>query len=156
MDFGTTSKEIVSRFFGVNPGTVSVWLAEGCPGSPGRYPLDEILQWVKHNRWCQSSDPLLAGGDSANLERYRGVKADLAELDLQERRGMLVDQDTVKPVFLQSLGFISSAIEQLDRQYGNDAFAIALAGWDQIERHISEMPDDEESTENVSKNRKDS
>lgn len=142
MDFDTTSKEIVSRFFGVDPGTVSAWLAEGCPGSPGKYSLDEILQWVKRNRWCQSSDPLMAGGDSANLERYRGVKADLAELDLQERRGTLVDQDTVKPVFQQSLGFISSAIENLDRQYGNDAFAIALEGWNQTQRYVSELPND--------------
>ena len=55
-----------------------------------------MLQWAKINRWCKSADPLLAGGDSDNLERYRGVKADLAELDLEERKGVLIEPDEVR------------------------------------------------------------
>ena len=38
-----------------------------------------------------SDDPLLADGDSPALERYRLAKAKHAELDLEHRRGELID-----------------------------------------------------------------
>ncbi|WP_298865015.1 hypothetical protein [uncultured Gimesia sp.] len=132
-----------ARFFNVSTKTIQIWLGEGCPGKRGAYPLNEMVQWVKNNRWCKSSDPLLAGGDSDNLERYRGVKADLAELDLDERKGTLIDPDLVRDAYVQSLRFIRDAAEQIDRQYGNDAFLIIYEAWERAEKYImKELADD--------------
>lgn len=106
------------------------------------------MEWAKVNRWCKSSDPMLAGGDSDNLERYRGVKADLAEMDLQERRKEMVNLDVVRPVFLNALVYIRNCGEKLDRQFGNEALAILLDAWDQATDYIShEFADDDEDRE---------
>lgn len=102
-----------------------------------------MLQWAKINKWCKSADPLLAGGDSDNLERYRGFKADLAEIDVQERREEMVNLEKVKPVFLKSLGFIKAMGEKLDRRFGNEALEILLEGWEQSTEYIKhEFGDD--------------
>lgn len=106
------------------------------------------MEWAKVNRWCKSSDPMLAGGDSDNLERYRGVKADLAEMDLQERRRQMVNLEAVKPAFIGALSHIKNAGEKLDRQFGNEALAILLDAWDQAMDFIEhELPDDDEDRE---------
>lgn len=107
-----------------------------------------MLQWAKINKWCKSADPLLAGGDSDNLERYRGVKADLAEIDLQERRSEMINIENVRPAFIRSLGFMKAAGEKLDRQFGNEALEILLEGWEQARESIrNDLGDDSEHGE---------
>lgn len=147
-DFNESTIAACARFFSVSERTISYWLAEGCPGERGRYPLPEMVEWAKANKWFKSSDPMLAGGDSDNLERYRGLKADLAEMDLQERRQQMVNLDAIKPAFIGALGHIKNAGEKLDRQFGNEALAILLDAWDQAMEYIAkELPDDEETPE---------
>lgn len=140
--FNVTTIAECARFFDVSTRTISDWLATGCPGRNKEYPLDKMLQWAKINRWCKSADPLLAGGDSDNLERYRGVKADLAELDLEERKGTLIEPEEVRDTYIQSLRFIRDAAEQIDRQYGNDAFLIIHEAWERAERYVMDELND--------------
>lgn len=103
------------------------------------------MEWAKVNRWCKASDPLMAGGDSDNLERYRGAKADLAEMDLHERRKQMVNLDVVRPAMLTALDFMKDAGEKLDRQFGNEALAILLDAWDQATEYVKhELADDDE------------
>jgi hypothetical protein len=90
------------------------------PGKPGRYDLAEILAWLRSDGpWrarggdllTGSDDPLLAvGGDSPNLERYRLARAQLAELELETKRGSVFPRDVARSV----LGRIAS----LWRRYG--------------------------------------
>src|SRR4051812_14117329 len=56
----------------------------------GTYNAAELVKW-QVARTASPDDPLLAGGDSPNLERYRKAKAELAEMDAAERRGQLAD-----------------------------------------------------------------
>jgi len=112
---------VCARFFGVSERTIAYWLGEGCPGERGNYPLPAMVEWVKLNKWCPSSDPMLAGGDSDNLERYRGARADLAEHDLQDRKETLIDPVAVRDVFLHSLRFYDDCIEQLRERFGDHA-----------------------------------
>lgn len=119
--FNEKSISAVAKFFKVSQRTVSAWLADGCPGESGRFPLPQMVEWVKANRWCPSSDPLLTGGDSDNLERYRGARADLAEHDLQDRKETLIHPIAVRDVFLHSLRFYDNCIEQLRERFGDDA-----------------------------------
>lgn len=141
-EFGVSTQGECARFFKVSTKTIQTWTNEGCPGRSGNYPLSEMLQWAKYNKWCKSADPLLAGGDSDNLERYRGVKADLAELDLEERKGTLIEPDEVRDTYVQSLRFIRDAAEQIDRQYGNDAFLIIHEAWERAEKYVMDELDD--------------
>ncbi len=145
--FEVATQAECAKFFGLSSRTIQIWISEGCPGQKGAYPLDAMLQWGKNNKWCKSSDPLLAGGDSDNLERYRGVKADLAEIDLQERQGEMVNMTAVRPAFITSLGFMKAAGEQLDRQYGNDALNILLEAWENAINHIKDAFGDDETNE---------
>ncbi|WP_298860940.1 hypothetical protein [uncultured Gimesia sp.] len=138
-----TQKELADSI-GIGERTFAAWLKEGCPGEPKNYVIRDVVEWAKVNKWFPSSDPMLAGGDSDNLERYRGVKADLAEIDLQERKGVLIDPDKVRDVYVQSLRFIRDAAEQIDRQFGNEAFLIISEAWDRAEKYtIEELADDE-------------
>lgn len=107
-----------------------------------------MMEWAKVNRWCKASDPLMAGGDSDNLERYRGAKADLAEMDLHERRKQMVNLEVVRPAMLTALDFMKDAGEKLDRQFGNEALAILLDAWDQATEYVKhELADDDEDSD---------
>ena len=63
------------------------------PRNPdGSYNAQAVAAWIKQGV-APDGDPLMAGGDSPSLERYRAAKADLAEMDAKVRRGQLVDVD---------------------------------------------------------------
>jgi DNA-binding XRE family transcriptional regulator len=60
----------------------------------GTYDARELVKWaLARERANATDDPLLTGGDSPNLERYRKAKAELAEMDAAERRGQIVSVD---------------------------------------------------------------
>lgn len=62
--------------------------------------LDVIVERrvAEQSRPVVSDDPLLADGDSPGLERYRMAKAKHAELDLELRRGELIDVSKCRDV----------------------------------------------------------
>ncbi len=95
----------------------------------GTYHGRNIVAWLlAHEAAKATSDPLLVGNDSPNLERYRKAKAELAEMDAGERRERLVDmgallewwQSEVAPV-------IRKAIEGIERQWPEAAKIITAA-----------------------------
>lgn len=67
----------------------------------------------------KETDPLLDGGDSPGLERYRNAKADLAEMERDERRGKVIPSDEILPSLQQAAGAMRQAIEHAVRLYGN-------------------------------------
>lgn len=130
-----------AQFLGINRRQFQDYIAKGCPGSRGNYPLKEIVQWVRHNVWCKRQvvgEELLEGPVSPALERFREARANLAELDLREREGELVDRETVHTGVVAIAGLVRSAGEQLQRQYGADAQAILDDALDDAEREIQE------------------
>ncbi len=66
------------------------------PGRPVLVRVQAVLEMIITRRVAEQSrpttdDPLLSDGDSPGLERYRLAKAKHAELDLEHRRGELID-----------------------------------------------------------------
>ena len=100
LDFSRLNQGQVAEACGVTPGAVRAWR---CPrNSDSTYSLPAVIAWrvAEAERKAAaraSSDPLLVGpGDSVNLERYRGVKADLATLELEQKRGEVVDVSAMR------------------------------------------------------------
>ena len=76
------------------------------------------------------------GTSSAALERWRTAKAGLAELDLEQRRGDLVDPREFNRLLLRFTTILRGCGETLQRQYGADAQSLLDEGIDEIEREI--------------------
>ena len=97
------------------------------------------------------SDPLL-NGDSPALERYRNTKADLAEMDRDVRRGLLVPIDELEAVLMTYCASVRQAIERVQREFGNAPAEIineALREWRaNIEKLIAVYRDKQNSRAN--------
>ncbi|HUS46012.1 MAG TPA: hypothetical protein VM219_08285, partial [Phycisphaerae bacterium] len=75
--------------------TIGNWIAAGCPRNPdGRFDLVCVAAWLAAERRKKklpvAEDPLLIGGNSRALERYRRWKAKNEELTFQQRSGELI------------------------------------------------------------------
>lgn len=70
-------------------------------------------------REAANGDQLLAG-DSPALERYRLAKAKHAELDLENRRGQLIDRTKCREVLGRWAAILRRTGEVLSSRYGND------------------------------------
>ena len=102
-------------------------------GSAGLYNARDLLAW-KAGPAAGSDDPLLTGGDSPNLERYRAAKADLAEMDALERRGRLVDVDAFAEWWGTEVAApMRRAVETLQSRFGADAAEIVAAALRKVE-----------------------
>jgi hypothetical protein len=143
----TTQKEVAS-FLRINRRTFAEWQGEGCPGTAGSYPLDEIVAWAKANKWCRSDDPLLAGGDSPALEEYRRQRAELARMDVAERKKNLLKRDEIEAFLMRFCGILRGAGERLQRSHGATAHAILDKALDDCDALISSefcSPEDDDS-----------
>lgn len=121
------------------------------PGKPRKYDLAEIIQWrLKYVEQLsapkESDDPMLAGGDSPALERYRNARADLAEMDKADREGRTVDAEKVKIALLFIADDMNELGEHYQRQNNKSAFDLLqqqigkIRG--RIENLIGDTPDD--------------
>jgi hypothetical protein len=83
---------------------------------------DPVACWVwdrqrhKQELVDRSGDPLMAGEESDNLERYRGVRADLATLELEQKRGGLVDRADAEAEWRDVWGHVRRVLEVIGRQ----------------------------------------
>ena len=125
--------------------TFQLWVKQGCPGKPGRYPLAEIVQWLRSSGpWRPYAkgavdDELLAIGDSPGLERYRLAKAALAELELQERQRTLLPVDQMRAVLLRWSTLVRRLSERLAKRFGAEASAAVNDCLDECGRVIDEL-----------------
>jgi phage terminase Nu1 subunit (DNA packaging protein) len=121
----------VAEVFSVNLDTVNRWRAEGMPGDRGSWVLHDISTWLRsEGPWRQNAkaqiadtDPLLEDGDSPALERYRLAKAKLAELDLETRKGQLIERDKARDIFSRWAVLVRRMGERLSKRFGPDAAA---------------------------------
>ena len=91
------------------------------------------------------SDPLLVGGPSPALEDYRRQKAELAKLDLAERRDDLVNLAEFRDVHQRAARVLRKTGEQLQRQCGHDAWQIFDEGLVAAAKEIDGYFDSRES-----------
>jgi phage terminase Nu1 subunit (DNA packaging protein) len=131
-----TKNEIARRVFGTTPQNFDKTYRPAAPVDAVRKEgrevlfhcrrlLDGLLEQAKRQRpQGGEGDPLLADGDSPNLERYRGAKADLAEMQRDRERKQIVRVEEIEPALMQLAGVMRSASENLARQYGNEAAGI--------------------------------
>jgi hypothetical protein len=81
----------------------------------------------------EDGDPLLSGSDSPALERYRNVKADLAERDLAERDKVLVRANVIRDALRPAVSALRGTGDRLVRQFGNEAGDIFNEGVNEFE-----------------------
>lgn len=132
----------VAEFFGVALNTVIGWKKMGMPGTRGRWPLDEIAQWLRTDGpwrpWGkgESDDDLLtSGGSSPALERYRAARAAQAELDYARDVGQVISRETVAELLRSWSDILRRAGERLVSRHGNEAKRVlddAIAGCERV------------------------
>ena len=87
-------------------------------------------------------DPLLVGGDSPALERYRAARAESLRLDRRLREEDLLDRRRAHERLGQAAGILRGAAETLQRQYGPEAHAVLAEALDdavaEVQRRIPE------------------
>ena len=95
-----------------------------------------INAWVKHqNTRVAGGDPLLvAGGPSPALERYRSAKATQEELNLELRRRTHLDANEIRGELIRFAGVMRTAIEQVQREFGNPPADILSEALDETEK----------------------
>ena len=112
-------------------GAVKVWM----PGAIAAYK-DHAVEMTK----TAKGDPLLSGGGpSPALERYRAAKAIQEEMNVELRRRSHLDANEISGELKRFAGVMRHAIEQVQREYGNDPAEIlneaireTAAGWQSV------------------------
>jgi phage terminase Nu1 subunit (DNA packaging protein) len=94
------NQQAVKKILHITPHTINDWVNKGCPveHSKGKifYDCGKILKWrISYEREiCKVDGDLGAGAsDSPSLERLRKAKAELAEIDLHVKKGMLIEKE---------------------------------------------------------------
>lgn len=93
------TQEQVARVYGVSVRTIQHWQRDGMPVTKDkRYDIREIQQWrqIKRSKRQRQNDE----GEQADV-RYRKAKAELAEMQLYEKRGELIPRDVVERELVQ-------------------------------------------------------
>jgi phage terminase Nu1 subunit (DNA packaging protein) len=150
--FEVSRQADVAEFFGRSIDTVKNWAKQGMPGKRGCYDVSEIAKWLGSpaGPWRAIDDDSMDGGpDSPGLERYRLAKAALAELDLEERRGVLLSRDKARSALTLWGSIIRRMGDMLGKKFGTDAalaISDALAECRRlVDTHFGD-PDDESTT----------
>lgn len=93
----------------------------------------------RHRHRLLADDPdetLMQSGEGPTLERWRLAKAQLAELDLLERRAQLIDMDGIRAALGILGGVLRGVGEKLQRHFGQGAADIFNDGIDDFQRAV--------------------
>lgn len=91
-----------------------------------------IEAWAAKDRVAAGEEEY-GGSDSMNLERVRFAKAEMLEMDLEERRGTHVDVRKLENGIMQFASQVRRTGEILQRRFGSDAIDILNDGITQAE-----------------------
>lgn len=112
--------------------------------------LGEFLRWFHKfladngsKLLAEDDDDLLEGEATPALERLRAAKADLAELERDERRRNLLRRQVVHDLLGRVAGVLRNCGEQLQQQFGPDALEILNEHLTSAEAEISRLFADE-------------
>lgn len=76
----------------------------------------------------------LVGDGGGAKERKLLAESQMAELDLAERRGLLVAKSEVLGELMRAAQPMRRSLEQLQRMFGNAAVDVVMEGWDEAAR----------------------
>jgi len=106
--------------------------------------LFEFLSKISphYQRWLDGGGDLPGSRETPSLERGRMAKAELAELQLEERRGLVIPRTDIHEGLLEFAQALRDAADRLQRQHGADAFEILddaiTSGEAAVERVLAE------------------
>jgi phage terminase Nu1 subunit (DNA packaging protein) len=141
----------------ISRGRLSGWKKEGLPcersGRAHRYSLRVVRQWMIANGYATQGevleavrqrksgvDPDMTGGPPSEAqERFRLAKAQLAELDLAERRKQLVVRDAVHLIMEQVAGVLRTAGDTLQKRWGAEARRVLTEATEDAERLVDQL-----------------
>ena len=98
--------------------------------------VDALLEAEREKFADAGGDPLLAGGDSPGLERYRLAKAELAELDVAERQKQVVNVKDVEQIIGIVAARIRSLGDRMVKRFGKDARKMIDRSLDDAQKEI--------------------
>jgi hypothetical protein len=112
----------------------------------GSYSAADVLRWhgervAAESRQLASAstdDVLLVGEETPGLERLRAAKASLAELELSERRGRLIDLELFHAWWVSEVAAdVRAAIDVLRQRFGSEAADIIIAAIDRADGTVA-------------------
>ena len=98
-----------------------------------------VAHEVQHVAKAEFSDPLMTGGESPALERYRLGRAEMVEMDLEERRENLIDRAAMHHRCTSFANHLRGAGEQLQREHGQAAYDILEEAIDDYENEVFQV-----------------
>jgi len=133
-------KEEIAAYFGVHWRTVLLWVKAGCPASRDarkrwRFDLAEVLPWTEaQQKTFRPGRPAEKRDSQADEWRRRAeqAKAELAELDLAEKRGQLVDAVDVEAGRVKRIIAVKEALGRLVR-------GVPAEVRDQVDERVQEI-----------------
>lgn len=126
------------RHFSRTAGTIGRWVREdGCPGRAGHYDLDAIEAWLDARN--SDADPEMTGAVSPALERFRNARADLAELERDQKRKELVPRHEVHQVMGQVADVLRNAGTVLGKRWGAEARRVLDKAIDDAQRLVRQL-----------------
>lgn len=102
------TRDELAKALGKSVRTVAMYFAEGMPGTPGTYVLEDCLAWIdarENKRTSRDADDLPDDTDSPALERYRLARAQQEEIKLAKLRSELVESEHIQQ-WLQSFSLL--------------------------------------------------
>ena len=95
----------------------------------GSYSAFDIIDWLT-TQTVPTPDAELSGTDSPALERFRLARARLAELDLESKKGDMLDRHVVRECLAASSGIYRRAGARLRREFGDEAYQVMDEAYD--------------------------
>lgn len=141
----------LGRLFGVSRKTIHEWSGKaGFPrGESDKYSAFDVLVWylVAHSKQLvekgsgdlAAGDPLLSGENTPNLERYRGARADLAEMEVKRQEGNLLDRAVMREALGRAASHLRGAAKALERDFGDEAKRVLDDTLDEVGREFSKV-----------------
>lgn len=111
--------------------------------------VDAYLDRELTKRIDRNDGLVVEGGDSPNLERCRLAKAQLLELELQQKKGVLLPREKVRSGLGRFAAIIRQLGERLGKRHGPEVFGSVNDALDDCQRVIDDefgrcddIPDD--------------
>lgn len=89
--------------------------------------VDAMVAEERDRSQLTNEEAMLSGDDGgdAGLRRFRMAKAQLAELELEQKRGELVAMQDIQAAFKRFAGIVRRGFASLGKKHGNQAKALA-------------------------------
>jgi phage terminase Nu1 subunit (DNA packaging protein) len=101
----------VAEAFGVAEGTITTWRNRGAPP-----PVDGVWDLVAVAKWREEQSRPASVEDESSKQRLERAKAEMAEIELAQRRGELISRAEVDNHNLQRIVSLRNALLALPRQ----------------------------------------